>query len=343
MKRIMLCLSLSLALVAEENKSKTVNLNKLPPIPGLPASPVQKHEEVDKFLANLTSVGTFNGEEMSKEKLANELKLNIRSQRQALTKSEVERLARRIAQKQLEQLTLLEEVSIRGIASVDKEAVGAELSKLEKRFGGAKNFQAKLKRDGLDQAKLVKIIQSNLLLRKLQDNVAKDIKISDKEIEVHYNNNRSRFKVSESVHASHILKKLPKDATPEQKAEARKEIERVQELLKQGEDFASLAKKESDCNSKTKGGDLGKFTKGRMIKPFEDAAFAMKPGETSGIIETKFGFHIIKVIDKTAEHVKKLDEVKPDIIQFLSKGKIHGAFKKIINKNMKQFNARLNF
>jgi peptidyl-prolyl cis-trans isomerase D len=95
--------------------------------------------------------------------------------------------------------------------------------------------------------------------------------------------------------ARHILVKFPEGATEEQKSEASRKIEASLDRLKRGEDFAKVARDTSDDSSASAGGDLGCFQRGRMVKAFEDAAFALKPGELSGIVQTQYGFHVIKL------------------------------------------------
>lgn len=102
-----------------------------------------------------------------------------------------------------------------------------------------------------------------------------------------------------SISASHILiaYKGAMHAKPDvtrTKVQAKQLAARIDARAKQGEDFAALAKKYSDGPSGPRGGALGSFTRGRMVKPFADAAFALKPGQISGVVETPFGFHIIK-------------------------------------------------
>lgn len=108
----------------------------------------------------------------------------------------------------------------------------------------------------------------------------------------------------------------------QKKDEARKKIDTIQEKLKSGADFATLAKDESDCPSKEKGGDLGYFGKGQMVKPFEDAALALTPGQTSGVVETQFGYHIIKLTDKKPEGIMPFADVKDQLIQYLKQEKV---------------------
>jgi parvulin-like peptidyl-prolyl isomerase len=103
----------------------------------------------------------------------------------------------------------------------------------------------------------------------------------------------------QSISAAHILiaYKGAMRAKPDvtrTKAQAKQLAQQIDARAKKGEDFATLAKKYSDGPSGVRGGDLGSFTRDRMVKPFADAAFALKPGQVSGVVETPFGFHIIK-------------------------------------------------
>jgi len=100
-----------------------------------------------------------------------------------------------------------------------------------------------------------------------------------------------------SIRASHILisySGADRAASTRSKEEARQLADDVLKKVRAGEDFGELAKAYSDCTTASSGGDLGFFKKGRMVKPFEDASFALKPGQVSDVVETGFGFHIIK-------------------------------------------------
>jgi len=105
--------------------------------------------------------------------------------------------------------------------------------------------------------------------------------------------------VPEKAHAAHILLMYQGSAGASEeitrtKEEAYQDIQKLLERIKAGEDFAELAKQYSNCPSAKNGGDLGEFSKGDMVKPFEDAAFKLKKGKISKIVETKYGYHIIK-------------------------------------------------
>ena len=100
-----------------------------------------------------------------------------------------------------------------------------------------------------------------------------------------------------SVRASHILlmyQGSQRSSATRSKEEAQQQIQQIESQLQQGADFATLAREHSDCPSSSKGGDLGQFGRGQMVGPFEDAAFGMEVGQTSGVVETPFGYHLIQ-------------------------------------------------
>jgi len=138
--------------------------------------------------------------------------------------------------------------------------------------------------------------------------VFKDITISSDAVKKYYEDNKSSFR-DDQIKASHIL------VASEEKA---KEIEKQ---LKEGKNFEDLAKAESSCPSKEKGGDLGLFGRGMMVKEFETAAFATKKGELSPIVKTQFGYHIIKVTDKIEGKQRELAEESAKIENSLKREK----------------------
>ncbi len=122
----------------------------------------------------------------------------------------------------------------------------------------------------------------------------------------------------ERARARHILIRVPVTASKEDKEAAMKKIKEAQARLKKGDDFADVAKKYSeDPGSKDRGGDLGYFSRGDMVPPFDKAAFALDVGQTSDIVTTDFGYHIIQVQEKKAAGKMTLDEIKDDLREYL--------------------------
>lgn len=150
------------------------------------------------------------------------------------------------------------------------------------------------------------MLSANTLIPKMQT--------TDEEAKKFYDENASKFQGSEQRHASHILIGAGASASPEAKAEAKKKAEQVLvEVKKNPAKFAELAKKYSqDPGSAEKGGDLGTFGRGSMVKPFEDAAFSMKPGEVSGLVQSDFGYHIIKLTEIVGQG-QGFESLKPQI------------------------------
>lgn len=141
----------------------------------------------------------------------------------------------------------------------------------------------------------------------------------------YYEQSRSRYSVPEQVKASHILIKPdttdPNTDPNEAKAEAKAKAEELLKQIKAGADFAELAKANSDCPSAERGGDLGFFSRGRMVPAFEDAAFALEVGQLSDIVESRFGYHIIKATDRKDAETKTFEQVKDEVVQQLTQAK----------------------
>ncbi len=148
--------------------------------------------------------------------------------------------------------------------------------------------------------------------------LAANYKPSDKEIQDYYNRNlKTAFTHPDQVHARHILLAVPSGATDSERAAAKLKAADVLKQAQAGGDFAKLAAKYSeDPSNNLQGGDLGTFGRGQMIKPFEDAVFAMKPGQVT-MVETHFGFHVVKLEDIKPAHTDTLAEAQPKIIDTL--------------------------
>ncbi|HHL39082.1 MAG TPA: hypothetical protein ENJ37_01110 [Deltaproteobacteria bacterium] len=160
------------------------------------------------------------------------------------------------------------------------------------------------------------------------DRLAKEVEVPEEEVKSYYEKNIIEFQEPKEVRASHILIRPDETALDRTKArdEARARAEDILKRLRAGEDFAELAIKYSkDPGSSAKGGDLGFFRMGTMVKPFEDAAFALGKGELSDIVETTFGFHIIKVTDIKDARLRTYNEVKDAIAAKLAREKAESA------------------
>ena len=147
------------------------------------------------------------------------------------------------------------------------------------------------------------------------DTVMKSVVVNDQDLKTYYEQNAARLGGKEERRASHILIAVAKDAPAAERAKAKAKAEEVLAAVKKAPDsFAELAKKDSqDPGSAAQGGDLGFFARGAMTKPFEDAAFALGKGQISGVVETDFGYHIIKVTDIKSPKQRSFEEMKPEL------------------------------
>ncbi|RMF22486.1 MAG: hypothetical protein D6760_07370 [Deltaproteobacteria bacterium] len=149
-----------------------------------------------------------------------------------------------------------------------------------------------------------------------------EAQVTDEDIEEYYYlNAETEFATSERVGARHILKKVAPDADEEARKAARAAIEAAAKRIADGEDFAAVAREVSDDSTAAEGGDLGMFERGKMVRPFEEAAFALEEGQVSDIVETPFGFHIIQVYKHEPGGQRPLEEVRDQIAAKLAKEK----------------------
>lgn len=215
---------------------------------------------------------------------------------------------------------------------LDKK-VADEYEQAKSSFATQEEFTKALADDGLDEPGLKKLITRRYSLESYVEKViTPKIKITDEEAKAFYDKNPNYFKQEEMVKASHILVTTQSTDTPEVKLKAKQKAEDLLKKLQGGEDFEALAKSSSDCPSKEQGGDLGYFGKGRMVKPFEEAAFGLETGKLSGIVETQFGYHIIKVTDHKKADVVPFDSVKERIVGHLKDIQVSAEIKNKIEE-----------
>lgn len=156
------------------------------------------------------------------------------------------------------------------------------------------------------------------------------VSVTDDEIKKFYQDNKDVFKENESANASHIL------VAEEDKANE------IYKKVKNGEDFASLAKEFSTCPSKEKGGELGTFTRGQMVKEFEDAVFNNEVGAITEPVKTQFGYHIIKINDKNEGRDLAFDEVKDKIATQVRRQKEQALYNEKITELKEKYQVKMN-
>ncbi len=210
-----------------------------------------------------------------------------------------------------------------------QEQIDTEFEKIRERFPSQDAFEQVMKKQNMTAERLREIIGRAFIVKNLLEAKVKPLAkpVTDKEVADYYQAHKGEFTDPEEVRARHILIKLSSGASDEEKAYAKKEMQAILEEVRSGADFAELAKKHSQCPSAIRGGDLGYFARGDMVKPFEETAFALEPGQSSEIVETEYGYHIIRLEDKKPGRQLELEEVSEEIKKELQEKEMDIALK----------------
>ena len=286
-------------------------------------------------------VAVVNGVTITQAALQHELNFHLQRATQRgmqVSETQMVKLKKDVLENLIEREILYQESQKAGI-KIEKKAIDEQLSVIKQRFPTEKDYQNALKQMNFSEEDVKMQFKRGLAVKGLIDQqVGQKITVTDEESKAYYEGNPQLFKQPEQVKASHILIKVESNADEKKKGEARQKIIDVQEKLKNGEDFATLAKEYSEGPSSVKGGDLGYFRRGQMVKPFDDTAFTMKPNEVSDIVETRFGYHLIKVYDKKPETVLAYAEIKDKLNERMKQQKTEqdvGKYIDALKKNAK--------
>ncbi len=209
----------------------------------------------------------------------------------------------------------------RGIEVTDAE-VEEEIESLKSGFETDEQFEQALAQSGMDVEALETQVREGMITDQLIATLSEDITVSDEEVTEYYEANKADFMQIAGVHAAHILFDADDKATAEQ----------ILSDIKAGADFASLAQQYSkDPGSAANGGDLGWPTT-PYVQEFQDAADALEPGEISELVETTFGWHIIKVIEKRDDRQLPLEEVRDQIEQIIVQEQNADVYQEFLNE-----------
>lgn len=202
------------------------------------------------------------------------------------------------------------------------EKIDNEIKAMKTRHKSEEGFEAGLKAKNITINDLRESIKRNIYIEKyLESKGLRNPEVPEAEIKEFYEKNKGNFKREETIRVSQILIKADEAAKPEEKEQAQKRADKIRKEILEGKDFTEMAKENSDCvRSSSQGGDLGYLERGYMPPEFDKAAFVLKKGELSDIVRTKFGYHIIKVVDIKPEGIAPYDEVKDFIGKYLKEG-----------------------
>ena len=287
-----------------------------PAKPAEPAAPAKAAEPAGK---PTDVVATVNGTAVTRAELDRSIQALLAQNRmQPPTDADQKKKVEEAALNQLVAAEVLYQAAKKqDFPDLDKK-VEAKFDEGKSRFATKEEFEKALKDNGITVPELKELLKRDVIISNyIEKQVSSKIVITNDQAKKFYDDNQDKFKKSESVHASHILIGVDPKATPEEKQKAKQKADELLKQVKGGADFAELAKKESTCPSAKSGGDLGEFGRGQMVKPFEDAAFGLKKDEVSGVVETQFGYHIIKSTGKTEGGTVPFDQVKDKIMEYL--------------------------
>jgi peptidyl-prolyl cis-trans isomerase C len=212
---------------------------------------------------------------------------------------------------------LRQEVADRHMTATDAD-IAAHINELRKQFPSEAAFKQAMAMQHVSQEKLRDDARMDLLVNRLLENeVNSKLSVKPGDISAFYEKNPDKFKQSESVHASHILIIVPPGADAGTKAAAKGRAEEALKAARGGKDFAALARQYSQDGSAQRGGDLGFVVRGQTAPAFENAAFALQIGQISDVVETPFGFHIIKVTERRPGRAVPFPEAAAQIQQYL--------------------------
>lgn len=290
-------------------------------------------------------LAVVNGSEIKRAqfaKMLNNVKMNIEMRGQILTEDRLKNLAPRVLDNMINTELLQMEAKAKNVKA-DDEKVRERVEKIKKQYGSEEAFKEFISKRNLKVEDMENDVRTGLTINlMLEKHVFNAIKISDKEAGDFYKQNKDRYEIPQQVKARHILIKLPKDAKKDVVKEAEKRMDEIAQKYKDGEKFEDLAKQYSEGPSAVKGGDLGFFRRGAMVKPFEKAAFSLKPGEVSDTVQTQFGLHLIKVEEIKEPSVTAFEEVKSQIIQNIENKKKGELFNKYISELKEKANIKIN-
>jgi peptidyl-prolyl cis-trans isomerase C len=271
-------------------------------------------------------IAKVNGTPITSGQIEQELNTIVAQYQNSVPPDQLQQMKPKLRTQALENLIntqlLFREADRKGIKP-SSDAINTELSGIISRFPSPEAFQQQMTKVGISREQMLKDIEQQLKVTTLVKEalVGVETTITDEEVSKFYQGNPDRFQSPEQVRARHILLKINTDDVPEVKNQKRLELAGLSGKIQNGADFSKIAEEHSECSSKQQGGDLGFFERGRMVKPFEEAAFNLKVGEVSDIIETQFGYHLIKVSDHKEARTVPLEEAKDAISSYLKNTK----------------------
>ena len=269
----------------------------------------------ETYIASVNGVGI---ERATLNQTLNQVQTQYMMQGRQMTPTDQENLRGQVLD-QLIAEELLYQIGVDEGIEPEQDVVDQEIERIQGQFDSEDAYQQALEANNTSEEQLREnIARSQIVQQALDQFVEEPEAVSDADVQSFYDENPDLFAQGEQITASHILISTQELTEEEAIQDARERAEAIRQELLNGADFAQTAREESEGPSGENGGSLGTFGRGQMVPAFEEAAFSLEPGEISEIVETQFGFHIIRVSEKTESSTVPLAEVSSQIVEFLS-------------------------
>jgi peptidyl-prolyl cis-trans isomerase C len=270
-------------------------------------------------------VVTVEGEDITHGQIVQETQMTLMQMSQQVPVQQLTQMSGQIYENVKESLiakVLLTNAAEKSGLTVSDEDLNKEIDLIAASAPEGSSLKDELAKNEIDFDEWKENLRGQMLVRKLiEEKTAGVTAATAEEAAAFYQENIDRFKVPETVSASHILISFTPEDTDVTKAVKKKELEKIHADLLAGGDFEALAQEHSDCPSSQRGGALGTFARGQMVPAFEEVAFTQDVGSVSDIVETQFGYHLIKVTDHQQEGIRPLAEVSEQIQNYLTNQK----------------------
>lgn len=236
---------------------------------------------------------------------------------------------------------MAQDAAAKGI-KIPSSILDEEFNKMVSKFKTKENLVEAYQSAGFTEKSFKRIIERKLLAEKNRlAEIDNAVSITPEKVKKHYTTNVAKYSKPEEFRASQILVKVDPSSNKEEKAALAARAEKLLKRIQAGEGFEEVASNESDDPSRVKGGDLGYFHAGQTVTEFEEALVKLKTGETSGIVETLYGFHIIRLTEKRAPRLVSFDEIQ----EKLRKDLVDSEKKKLLENWMGRLykNAKISY
>ena len=303
-----------------------------------------KHDELKIKLPKV--VAQVNGENINGDLIFRELKKAAQQYKRRgmpLNADQEKSAAKKLIEDEIGRTLLVLKAKESGI-NITKEMLEKRVQEVKAKFSSEAVFEHKLADQGLTLDQYKSEVETDLYMDKIiKKEIEPKIKVSDNEARDYYEKNKNKFTSPEKVRASIILLKFNPSKGKAGEQKVLKKFESILDQLRNGADFAAMAKKFSQDSLASKGGDLGFFTRKQMLPAFSNRAFKMKKGEISDIFRTGHGFHVLKVTDRKSAGANPFQDEKGKIVNFLKIKKSSKATKEYIERLKSQAKIKTYF